>query len=87
MTREPDPEQDRSAMQRLDTRHYGDPENESVDQLIGIAPLCSECGSREAARSVNDRDLCEQCADDLERDLEAPGDDQEATEKGDIEDK
>lgn len=82
MSREPDPEQDRSAMQRLDARHYGDPDNESVDELIGMAPPCSECGSREAARSAHGRDLCEECADDLDGDLEAPGTPQDKTDFG-----
>jgi len=78
MTREPDPEQDRSAMQRLDARHYGDPEDDSIVELSGIAPPCECCQERQAAGRLNGRDLCDPCRRELADDLEAPGSVQES---------
>jgi len=63
--------------------HVGDPEDESINELVGIAPPCSECGSREAARTVNGRDLCDECAPVQVDDQDVPGALQDKTAKGD----
>ena len=53
--------------------HVGDPEDESIDELIGIAPPCECCRERQAAGRLNGRDLCDRCRRELADDLEAPG--------------
>jgi len=62
MNDEPDPEQDRSVTERLDARHYGDP-----DDHRPAAPPCSECGEREAVDER--RQLCSECAEEDKDDV------------------
>jgi len=66
-------------LHREEAPGVGDPKEEKIDELVGIAPPCSECGSREAARTVNGRDLCGECASVLDEDLDVQDDDQDAT--------
>jgi len=54
-------------------RLVGDPETDSISELTGEAPLCQKCRSKPAVRPVDGRDLCGECIDALEGDLEAPG--------------
>jgi len=60
MRDDPDPERAESVGERVDARHYGDPEGE---RPAGVAPLCEGCGEREASVWVGGRDLCAECVD------------------------
>jgi len=65
----PDPDRDRSVMERLDPQHYGDgDQDQDYGELAGVAPPCDECGSREATSSVDGRDLCDVCRTEIEGD-------------------
>jgi len=66
MTLEPDPEQDRSVTERLDARHYGEPEDHRPD----VAPPCDDCGRREAVHATPAGMVCDECVDRDEDGLE-----------------
>ena len=57
---------------REEAPSVGDPVEENESELLGIAPPCSECGRREAVRTANGRELCDEC-------FPRPGDDQEGS--------
>lgn len=67
----PDPERSQSVLERLDARHYGEPEDEDVATLAGVAPPCEMCGEREATERVDDilgapfLDVCEDCLEEV----------------------
>jgi len=42
----------------------GDPEDASPAELSGEAPLCDDCGERQAVQPVGRKDLCEDCKPD-----------------------
>jgi len=54
-------------------RLVGDPENETISELTGEAPICEKCRSKTAVRPVDNRDLCGECIDELKQGLDAPG--------------
>jgi len=58
---DPDPERSQGVAECVDARHYGDPEDE---RPAGVAPLCEDCGEREAVERIDGRDLCEPCIGD-----------------------
>lgn len=60
-----DGDPDRSVLDRLDARYYGDPADE---RPAGVAPPCDRCGGRESVEQVDGRDLCSECIDDVEED-------------------
>ena len=54
-------------------RLVGDPEDDTISELTGEAPLCEKCRGNPAVRPVDNRDLCEVCIEDLEGSREPPG--------------
>ncbi len=54
-------------------RLVGDPEDDTISELTGEAPLCEICRGNPAVRPVDNRDLCELCIEDLEGSDEPPG--------------
>ena len=49
----------------------GDPEDESITEVAGVAPPCGACGRREAVEAVGDLDLCGECLDRVDDELRA----------------
>ena len=64
MVEDPDPDRDKGVIERVDSRHYGDPidQSENYGNHMGIAPPCEECGRRETTQTVDGQDLCADCA-------------------------
>jgi len=54
-------------------RLVGDPEDDTISELTGEAPLCEKCRENPAIRPVENRDLCGGCIDALEGHQEPPG--------------
>jgi hypothetical protein len=64
---ETDPDKSQRVMDRLDGRHYGEPEKTDKQELHGVAPLCDSCHVDEAVETVDEDNLCADCLDNRER--------------------
>lgn len=66
MTRDgQDPERSQGVAERVDARHYGEPDDYRPEH---VAPPCEECREREAVGTVDGRLLCGDCLPDLSDD-------------------